>query len=81
MSNNFGRKSEYTPAVYTRYFERTETAENRSNPNHLHFDDEPSTSTTSSSYQNKRDLIFKRLFPSKYADATNDDATNANSGP
>lgn len=76
MSNNFGRKSDFTPVVYTRYFERTAASENRSN--HLHFDDEPTT--TSSTYQTKRDLIFRRLFPSKYADANHDESKNINGG-
>jgi len=76
MSNNFRRKPDYTPIVYTRYFERTSASENR--PNHLHFDDE--SATTSSNYQTKRDLIFRRLFPSKYADTNQDESNNVNGG-
>ena len=68
MSNYQGRKSEYTPTVYTRYFERTETPK-RSN-DHIYFDEE--RDEKASNYQIKRDLIFKRLFPSKYAQSNNE---------
>jgi hypothetical protein len=62
MSNYLGRKSEFTPSVYTRYFERNET------PNgHIHFNEDE----VSQNYQLKRDTLFKRLFPSKYADSDN----------
>ncbi len=70
MSNYFGRKSEFTPSVYTRYFERTEN--DKSPKNHIHFNDHEDE--VSNSYQLKRDLLFKRLFPSKYADS-NDNET------
>jgi hypothetical protein len=67
MSNYFRRKSDFTPAVYTRYFERTETR--KTTNGHIHFNDEQEE--ISKNYQIKRDLIFKRLFPSKYADSNN----------
>ena len=64
MSNNYlGRKPEFTPAVYTRYFEHTDASPSP----HLYFNDNQDDAT--SSYQIKRDLIFKRLFPSRYSDA------------
>ncbi len=70
MSNYAGRKPDFTPAVYTRYFERTET---RKSPNgHIYYND--NAEEISENYQIKRDLIFKRLFPSKYADS-NDNET------
>jgi hypothetical protein len=70
MSNYLGRKSDFTPGVYTRYFEQPET---RKSPNgHIHFNDQEDE--LSKNYQTKRDLIFKRLFPSKYADS-NDNET------
>ncbi|CAF0747038.1 unnamed protein product [Adineta ricciae] len=68
MSNYQGRKSEYTPTVYTRYFERTETP--KQSNGHIYFDEEHDEKT--SNYQTKRDLIFKRLFPSKYAQSSNE---------
>ena len=68
MSNYLGRKSEFTPSVYTRYFERTEN-DNKSSNNHIHFND--NEDEVSNSYQLKRDLLFKRLFPAKYADSNN----------
>lgn len=72
MSNYLGRKSGFTPAVYTRYFERTDT---RKSPNgHVYFNE--NEDELSESYQNKRDLLFKRLFPSKYADS-NDNQTES----
>jgi hypothetical protein len=69
MSNYHGRKSEFTPAVYTRYFEHTETPKPATG--HIYFDDD--NQEGSSSYQTKRDLIFKRLFPSKYANSNNNE--------
>ena len=72
MSNYNGRKTDFTPAVYTRYFERSET---RKSPNdHIFFNDEHEE--TSTNYQTKRDLIFKRLFPSKYADTDDNNQSN-----
>ncbi|CAF3321713.1 unnamed protein product [Rotaria sp. Silwood1] len=71
MSNSFSRKSDFIPAVYTRYFERTETR--KSSHSHIFFDD--NIEETSKNYQIKRDLIFKRLFPSKYADSNNNNST------
>jgi len=38
MSNYFRRKSDFTPAVYTRYFERTETR--KTTNGHIYFNDE-----------------------------------------
>ena len=67
MSNYLGRKSDFTPPVYTRYFERTETP--KSSHGHVYFNDD--SEETSTNYQKKRDLLFKRLFPSKYADSEN----------
>ena len=72
MSNYLGRKPEFTPAVYTRYFERT-NAGNSSN-GHVYFNE--NEEELSETYQNKRDLLFKRLFPTKYADSNNNQ-TNA----
>jgi len=70
MSNYLGRKSDFTPSVYTRYFERRE---GRKSPNgHVYFND--NEDEISENYQIKRDLIFKRLFPSKYVDS-NDNKT------
>jgi hypothetical protein len=67
MSNYLGRKSEFIPSTYTRYFERTETEKS---PNgHIHFND--NEDEVSNNYQVKRDLLFKRLFPTKYADSNN----------
>ena len=67
MSNYLGRKSDFTPAVYTRYFEQTDT---RKSPHgHVYFNE--NEDELSESYQTKRDLLFKRLFPSKYADSNN----------
>ncbi len=69
MSNYLGRKTEYTPSVYTRYFEQTET---RKSPHgHVYFNDNDEEQL-SNNYQIKRDLIFKRLFPSKYKDSNNE---------
>lgn len=69
MSSNYlGRKAEFKPAVYTRYFEHTDA----SPAPHLYFNDTQDNAT--SSYQIKRDLIFKRLFPSRYSDANSDNA-------
>jgi hypothetical protein len=67
MSNYLGRKTDFTPQVYTRYFERTEAP--KSSNDHIYFNDDHEE--TSRKYQIKRDLIFKRLFPSKYADSNN----------
>jgi hypothetical protein len=64
MSNYLGRKSDFTPGIYTRYFERTETS--KSSNDHIYFNED--NEQTSSNYQIKRDILFKRLFPSKYAD-------------
>ncbi|CAF0731372.1 unnamed protein product [Rotaria sordida] len=72
MSNNSGRKSDFTPAIYTRYFERTETR--KSTSSHIFFND--NNEETSKNYQIKRDLIFKRLFPSKYVDSDNNQTDN-----
>lgn len=69
MSNSFGRKSEFTPAVYTRYFERTDTR--KSSNGHVYFNE--NEDELSDNYQTKRDLLFKRLFPSKYADSNNNE--------
>lgn len=68
MSTNPGRKSDFIPAVYTRYFEHSETP--KSSRSHIHFNEHDDE--TSKNYQMKRDLIFKRLFPSKYAESNND---------
>lgn len=70
MSNFSGRPREFTPAVYTRYFERTESS--KSSSGHIHFHDD--AEETSKDYQLKRDSLFKRLFPTKYADSS--DNTN-----
>jgi len=71
MSNYLGRKPDFTPPVYTRYFERTETPKSPSG--HIYFND--NEEEISENYQTKRDLIFKRLFPSKYADSNNNNKT------
>ena len=67
MSNYLGRKAEFTPAVYTRYFEHADTS--KTPQGHIRFDEDQQES--SPAYQTKRDLVFKRLFPTKYADANN----------
>ncbi|CAF3867140.1 unnamed protein product [Adineta steineri] len=67
MSNYLGRKPEFTPAVYTRYFEQKDTP--KSSAGHIYFNED--NEETSKNYQIKRDLIFKRLFPSKYAESNN----------
>jgi len=69
MSNYLGRKTDFTPSVYTRYFERSDTRK-KSN-GHIYFDD--NEEPVSNSYQLKRDLLFKRIFPSKYADQNTND--------
>ena len=77
MSNYSGRKSDFIPSSYARYFERSETR--TTNRDHVHFDDEPNGGDQvddSTVYQTKRDLLFKRLFPSKYADTNNNETTN-----
>ncbi|CAF2335466.1 unnamed protein product [Rotaria sp. Silwood2] len=75
MSNNFGRKSDFIPAVYTRYFERTETRKSSSSSSsHIFFND--NNEEASKDYQIKRDLIIKRLFPSKYTDSDNNQTEN-----
>jgi hypothetical protein len=71
MSNYLGRKPDFTPAVYTRYFEQTETRKSPSG--HIYFND--IEEEISENYQIKRDLVFKRLFPSKYADSNNNNKT------
>ncbi|CAF3755088.1 unnamed protein product [Rotaria socialis] len=74
MSNNSGRKSEFIPAVYTRYFERSETP--KSSRGHIYFNENHEES--SKNYQIKRDLLFKRLFPSKYAESNVNNTDNEN---
>lgn len=71
MSNYLGRKTDFTPSVYTRYFERNQAR--KSPTGHIYFNDEEEE--LSNSYQMKRDLLFKRLFPSKYADTNNNNKT------
>ena len=70
MSNFVGQKSDFTPPVYARYFERTESTPKSSN-DHVYFDDDHDNA--SKAYRAKRDSLFKRLFPAKYANANNDD--------
>ncbi len=70
MSSYSGGRPDFTPAVYTRYFERTES---RKSPNdHIHFND--NEEEASRNYQIKRDLMFKRLFPAKYTDSNENEA-------
>lgn len=71
MSNYQGRKTEFTPSVYTRYFEQNESRKSPSG--HIYFNEEEEE--LSKNYQIKRDLIFKRLFPSRYADSNNENNT------
>ena len=66
-SNYINQRSGFTPTVCSRYFEQTETTKTSSA--HVYFDDDKEE--LSKSYQVKRDLIFKRLFPSRYADSNN----------
>ena len=68
MSNYLGRKTDFTPQVYTRYFEQKETP--KTSNDHIYFHD--NNEETSTHYQKRRDLLIKRLFPSKYADTDND---------
>lgn len=74
MSNSFGRKSEFIPATYTRYFERSQ---HRKSQEHTYFDDKEGNESNnfSSHYQEKRDNLFKRLFPNKYSESNDDKET------